>query len=58
MRAFRFPTSAPAFRLDYLCDTCPHEWEARSARVSADYCPSCDQEVEPYLWVDLREEVE
>jgi hypothetical protein len=46
------------FKLHYLCDACPLEWEERAACEGPSFCPCCDRETQPYLALDLREEVE
>jgi hypothetical protein len=45
-----------AWHLHYLCDACPLEWDEYAAFEDASYCPCCDEAVEPYDSVDLRED--
>jgi hypothetical protein len=52
------PAGSAAFKLYYLCDACPLEWEERAACDGPSFCPCCDRETQSYLALDLREEVE
>lgn len=40
----------------YLCDACPLEWDEYAACEGPAWCPCCDEAVEPYDSVDLRED--
>ena len=45
-----------AWHLHYLCDRCPLEWDEYAALEGPAWCPCCDEAVEPYDSVDLRED--
>ena len=45
-----------AWHNHYFCDACPMEWDEYAAFDCASFCPCCDEAVEPYDSVDLRED--
>jgi hypothetical protein len=45
-----------AWHLHYLCDRCPLEWDEYATCEGPAWCPCCDEAVEPYDSVDLRED--
>ena len=44
------------FHNHYLCDRCPLEWDEYAACEGPAWCPCCDEAIEPYDSVDLRED--
>ena len=40
----------------YLCDRCPLEWDEYAAFEGPAWCPCCDEAVEPYDSIDIRED--
>ena len=46
----------PTFHNHYYCDRCPLEWDEYALFEGPAWCPCCDEAVEPYDSIDIRED--